>query len=154
MTRRGASSTPTCYVAYCFESGWAVGKITEPLTDPTQTETVQDGDRTGERPRNFRIYFHADDNGDDDDDAASACLDMLLMVDQYTDRVDAEPGEWCLMAAPASKKRSKAAGKQPMANDLPSVEQLRDYSSYELQELRARLDDAGCPGWFDTEVDE
>ena len=49
---------------------------------------------------------------------------------------------------PASKKRSKAAGKQPMANDLPSVEQLRDYSSYELQELRARLDDAGCPGWF------
>ena len=39
---------------------------------------------------------------------------------------------------PASKKRSKASGKQPMANDLPSVEQLRDYSSYELQELRAR----------------
>ena len=120
------------YIGYKFEDGWAVGKICQPLDDPTKMETVLEGDLSGERPLNFCVYYHVDDE----------VVDHLLTIDNLAgvrDSVDSEVGTWTLLTD-GSQKRQRVAATPASGKQLMTREQAKKLTKEEREDARRSHD--------------
>jgi len=121
-------------ILYKFEQedgGWAVGILSESLTDENNTCEVTEGDITGFKPINFEVNF------------TDGALNILLELDDYATSASCPFGGWCLMGAKASgkaKPKGKGNGKgKAAAATVPSGKLSPGSKARMKAELQAQL---------------
>jgi hypothetical protein len=80
------------------DGGWAVGILSESLTDEENTCEVIEGDITGFKPINFEVNFE------------DGALNILLELEDYATSASCPNGGWCLIGGKASGKSGKPKG--------------------------------------------
>lgn len=111
------------------EDGWAVGCITEPLTNKSDTvEVLDDDDFSMYYPKNFRVAYDLDHEERDS-------IDHYLDYEMYADSCDAPPGSWVLLA----KESGKSAGKRAVSAADAATAKVAKMDDAELQALYAAI---------------